>query len=518
MQTLRILFVCLLLGIGPVTVNLAREVKLLDMDGKLGDAFGYVAISGDTAIVGAKGNDDPVQNGGAAHIFVRSKGEDNWIHHQKLAPPDVNNESQFGKAVGISGKYAIGGALEDDFKFQNAGSAYIYERTGKSWPQREKLIASDAAGGDEFGTSVAISGDTAIVGAPRHDGNKGKDSGSVYVFVNIGRRWKEQATFTASDVSAGDQLGTSVAISRDTVIVGAPGKADAGRESGAAYIFVRNGEKWKQQAKLTASDTAKRDKFGISVAINRNTVIVGALGKADAGASSGAAYIFVRNGEKWKQQVKLTAADGAQLDKFGISVSISHNTAIVGASGADGGGKNAGAAYSFQRTGTSWEQRAKVIPSDATESDQFGVSVAIGGEFVIVGTTGRDTFKGVAYIYRSIEDFHPVEPFGLTVTTLGQVKRTALYQNFPNPFNPETWLPYRLASAAQVTLRIYNVQGQLVRELDPGLQQPGGYLSRENAAYWDGTDQVGDAVSSGVYFYTLQANTFEATRSMVILK
>ena len=324
MQTLRILFVCLLLGIGPVTVILAREVKILDMDGKLGDTFGYVSISGDTAIVGAKGNDDPVQNGGAAHIFVRSNGEDNWVHHKKLAPPDVNNESQFGKAVGISGKYAIGGALEDDFKFQNAGSAYIYERTGKSWPQREKLTASDAAGGDEFGTSVAISGDTAIVGAPRHDGNNGKDSGSVYVFVNIGRRWKEQATFTASDVSAGDQLGTSVAISRDTVIVGAPGKADAGRESGAAYIFVRNGEKWNQQAKLTA-------------------------------------------------------ADGAQLDKFGISVSIFHNTAIVGASGADDGEKNAGAAYSFQRTGTSWEQRAKIIPSDATESDQFGISVAIGG-------------------------------------------------------------------------------------------------------------------------------------------
>lgn len=124
---------------------------------------------------------------------------------------------------------------------------------------------------------MAISGDTAIVGAPRHDGNKGKDSGSVYVFVNIGRRWKEQATFTASDVSAGDQLGTSVAISRDTVIVGAPGNADAGRESGAAYSFVRSGEKWKQQAKLTARDAAKRDKFGTSVAIHRNTVIVGAL-------------------------------------------------------------------------------------------------------------------------------------------------------------------------------------------------------------------------------------------------
>ena len=399
MQTLRTLFVCLLLGIGPVTVTLAEEVKILDINGKLGEAFGYVAISRDTAIVGAKGNDDLVPNGGAAHIFVRSKGEGDWVHHQKLAPPDVNNESQFGKAVAISGKFTIGGALEDDFKFQNAGSAYIYERTGKNWRQREKLIASDAAEGDEFGTYVALSGDTAIVGAPRHDGNKGKDSGSVYVFSNIGCRWKEQASFTASDESAGDQLGTSVAINRDTVVAGAPGNADAGSSSGAAYIFVRKGEKWEQQAKLTARDAAKRDKFGISVGIHRDTVIVGASGKAEAGSSSGAAYIFVRNGEKWTQQAKLTPDDGAQQDKFGLSVSLFHSTAIVGASGADGGGKNAGAAYSFQRTGTSWEQRAKVIPSDAADSDQFGGAVAIGGEFVIVGTTGRDTFKGVAYIY-----------------------------------------------------------------------------------------------------------------------
>ncbi|MDE0297919.1 MAG: hypothetical protein OXN17_04755 [Candidatus Poribacteria bacterium] len=119
-----------------------------------------------------------------------------------------------------------------------------------------------------------------------------------------------------------------------------------------------------------------------------------------------------------------------------------------------------------------------------------GRAVAIGAEFVIVGTTGRDTFKGVAYIYRAIEDFHPVEPSGLDVATLGQVERTALFQNFPNPFNPETWFPYRLASAAQVTLRIYNVRGQLLRALDLGLQQPGSYLSREHAAYWYGKDPI----------------------------
>ena len=128
-----------------------------------------------------------------------------------------------------------------------------------------------------------------------------------------------------------------------------------------------------------------------------------------------------------------------------------------------------------------------------------------------------------AYVYNSEEDFGTppflaVEPFGLRVTTLGQVKRTALLQNFPNPFNPETWLPYRLAADAPVTLGIYNVRGQLMRELNLGVQKAGGYLTRETAAYWDGRDQVGETVSSGIYFYTLHAAPFQATRRMLILK
>ena len=128
----------------------------------------------------------------------------------------------------------------------------------------------------------------------------------------------------------------------------------------------------------------------------------------------------------------------------------------------------------------------------------------------------------MVHIYSSVDDFDTppfaVEPFGLTLTTLGQVKRTALLQNFPNPFNPETWLPYHLAANVPVTLRIYNVQGQLTRELDLGIQTAGGYLTQETAAYWDGRDRVGETVSSGMYFYTLQAGPFQATRRMLILK
>ena len=168
------------------------------------------------------------------------------------------------------------------------------------------------------------------------------------------------------------------------------------------------------------------------------------------------------------------------------------------------------------------------MPADTGLNTRFGTWVAMSGNTVVAsaGVTphpvaGRSTGTA-AYVYNSIEDFntppYAVRPDGLTVTTLGKLKRTALYQNFPNPFNPETWLPYRLAADAPVTFRIYNTQGQPVRELDLGSQAAGDYLSLEAAAYWDGRDELGEIVSSGIYFYTLEAGAFQATRRMLILK
>ena len=149
-------------------------------------------------------------------------------------------------------------------------------------------------------------------------------------------------------------------------------------------------------------------------------------------------------------------------------------------------------------------------------------NVVVGSAGVTPHPVARRSTGTAAYVYSSIEDFdtppYAVRPFGLTVTTLGKVKRTALYQNFPIPFNPETWLPYHLAKDAPVTFRIYSIQGQPVRELNLGTKAVGDYLTRETAAYWDGRDRFGEMVSSGVYFYTLQAGAFQATRRMLILK
>ena len=185
-------------------------------------------------------------------------------------------------------------------------------------------------------------------------------------------------------------------------------------------------------------------------------------------------------------------------------------------------GDASGSVYAFLRSGGSWIQRSKQTASNAAAGDKFGQSIAINGDYAIVGALDADP-KGDAadstYIYHAIEDFSlPVELSLFTATTLGQVKRMALLQNFPNPFNPETWMPYKLATEVPVDIRIYDVRGQFIRQLNLGIQEEGSYLSRETAAYWNGKDQFGETVSSGIYFYTLTAGDYQATRRMVILK
>ena len=214
-------------------------------------------------------------------------------------------------------------------------------------PTETKLTASDGATLDEFGSSVSISGDTAIVGTWRDD-DAGSSSGSVYVFVRNGGVWTQQAKLTASDGAASDYFGVSVSSSGDTAIVGAYYDDHAGgTDAGSAYVFVRNGDTWTEQAKLTASDGAAGDTFGNSVSISGETAIVGARLDGDAGSSSGSVYVFVLNGDTWTEQAKLTASDGVAGDLFGYSVSINGDIAIVGAPDDDDAGSASGSAYVY---------------------------------------------------------------------------------------------------------------------------------------------------------------------------
>ena len=244
-----------------------------------------------------------------------------------------------------------------------------------------KITAPDAGPTDQFGTFVAISGNTAIVGAINNNDGGGTNSGSAYIFDFDGNGWTLTAKITASDAAALDQFGWSVSISGDTVIVGAIGDDDVISQSGSAYIFEKPIGGWvdaTETAKITASDAAKSDQFGWSVTISGNTAIVGAIGNDGGDTDSGSAYIFEKPIGGWvdatTETAKITASDAAKDDQFGRSVGISGNTAIVGAIGNDDVISQSGSAYIFEKPIGGWvdaTETAKITASDAAKSDQF---------------------------------------------------------------------------------------------------------------------------------------------------
>jgi len=385
----------------------SEQAHLTDSDGEADDYFGgSVALSGDTALVGAA-DDDVGANAdqGSAYVFTRSGTT--WSLQQKLTASDGAAYDYFGGSVALSGDTALVGAYYDAVGANDTqGSAYVFTRSGTTWSLQQKLTASDGAAGDRFGLSVALSGDTALVGADLDDVGANADQGSAYVFTRSGTIWSEQAHLTASDGAAGDHFGLSVALSGDTALVGADGDdVGANSDQGSAYVFTRSGTAWTQQGKLTASDGAAGDHFGVSVALSGDMALVGATGD-DVGAndSQGSAYVFTRSGTAWSLQHKLTASDGAGEDYFGISVALSGDTALVGADGdAFGANDNQGSAYVFTRSGTTWTQQGKLTASDGAAEDWFGGSVALSGDTALVGVDGDDvganSDQGSAYFY-----------------------------------------------------------------------------------------------------------------------
>lgn len=302
-----------------------------------------------------------------------------------------------------------------------SGAAYVFVRNGTTWSQQAYLKASNTEGGDEFGKSVAISGDTVVIGANGEDSsatgvdgdqtdNSVSRAGAVYVFVRNGTTWTQQAYLKASNTGTVDSYGVGdgfarVAISGDTVVVGAPGEDsnatgidgdqsdNSASDSGAAYVFVRSGTTWSQQAYLKASNADNA--FGLGVAVSGDTIVVGAGGEAD--------YVFVRSGTTWSQQAYLKASNTETSDGFGHPVAISGDTIVVGAvqedsnaTGVDGkqdsnSSRNSGAAYVFVRHGTNWTQQAYLKASNTGANDDFGVSVAVSGNTVVVGADQEDS-------------------------------------------------------------------------------------------------------------------------------
>jgi hypothetical protein len=361
----------------PITIDpIAQQAYLKASNTEANDFFAFsVAVSNDTVVVGATGEDS--------------------------------------NATGVNGN-------QSDNSASNAGAAYVFVRNGATWTQQAYLKASNTDVSDLFGDSVAISGDTIVVGAPLEDSsaNGAPNAGAAYVFVRSGTTWTQQAYLKASNSEAGDQFGISVAVSGDTIIIGAPredGTSNTAFDSGAAYVFVRSGTTWSQQAYLKASNAEANDIFGQSVGISGETAVVGAYAEASAATGvngdqsdnsaslAGAAYVFVRSGTSWTQQAYLKASNTDAGDAFGWSVAVSGDTAVVGATnedssatgvngnGSDNNAAESGAAYVFVRSGTTWSQQAYLKASNTDALDELGYSVAISGNTVVVGAVAESS-------------------------------------------------------------------------------------------------------------------------------
>lgn len=362
--------------------------KLTASDAATDDQFGWsIGVSGNTAIVGAEGDDDAGDRSGSAYLFDVTTGQE----LRKLIASDAAADATFGRSVAISGNVAIVGAQRHN---NTAGAAYLFDVT--TGQELFKLTASDAMPDKFFGGSVAISGNTAIVGASSDD-HAGSGSGSAYLFdVTTGQ---QLAKLTASDASANDLFGISVAISGNTALIGAAFDDDRGDRAGSAYLFDVTSR--QQIAKLTPSDAAPA--FGGSVAISGNMALVSGGWRLDCcGSDTGAAYLF--DVTTRQELAKITPSDGLAGDEFGDTVAISGNTAIVGASRHN---NLAGSAYLYDLT--TGRELTKLIASDAAANDEFGFAVAISGNTAIVGTS-----TGAAYLFSTVP-----EPASLALLALG---------------------------------------------------------------------------------------------------
>jgi hypothetical protein len=318
-----------------------------------GDALGTsVAMSGGIAIAGASGDDTLGNNAGAAYLFDAATGQ----QLLKLTASDAAAGDSFGRSVAISGSVAVVGASSDDDGFSNAGSAYIFDTS--TGAQLFKLVAPDPIQNGLFGSHVAISGTTVLIGA-ESGASTGPGEGAVYVFnANSGTYLR---TLTPNDPGSGDAFGAgvsqSLAISGNTAVIGAGGDDDDGINSGSAYVFdITTGD---QLFKLTASDAIEGGTFGSSVSVSGDTAIIGSTGAGGVGPITGAAYLFdIATGQ---ELFKLTASDGAVQDRFGWSVAISGGIAVVGARDHDDPEFNAGSAYVFQLAPFIQQQPASLV-------------------------------------------------------------------------------------------------------------------------------------------------------------
>lgn len=408
------LILVMMCGAIAVNAQVTETQRLISNDLAAEDYFGNgMAVSGDFAIIGACYDDDNGSNSGSAYLFYNNEGT--WEQYQKIVALDGQSNEFFALTVAISGDYALATSLGAD---GYAGRVYVFHNNDGVWAQTQALTASDAAGGDLFGVSLGIKNDYAIIGASGND-DGGNEAGASYIFQNVSNNWVEVAKLTGSDPDDYDFFGESVAIQEDYAVVGAyENENQAGAASGTAYVFYNNSGTWEQSQILESGDAVVGDHFGKSVSISGDRIAVGADTKSDNGIWSGAAYIFENNAGNWEQKQKIVASDADSQKHFGNSVKISGDTFVVGSNGNIAFSPyDAGSAYIFKSNSAGiWEEKTRLMASDLSVRDQYGYAVDFAENFAFIGSPRTDSDfidGGAVYVFEVVLTniiTHPISP------------------------------------------------------------------------------------------------------------
>jgi hypothetical protein len=397
--------------------DLARPASLVQLeqllaadDGVAGDSFGHsVAIDGDTAVVGApRDRIGTNSTQGSAYVFVRIGTT--WTQQAKLTAGDGGPEHHFGTAVALDGDTLVVGAPEAVVGADlGRGAAYVFARNGTAWSQQARLLADDGGAGHGFGASLALQGDTVVAGAPRQALNRG----AAYVFTRSAGAWTQQGKLLAGDGAAQHQFGNCVGLSGDTAAVGAYGVEQS---RGAVYVFTRTGPTWSLQQRLIASDRQPGDWLGRSVDIDGDTVVAGADKDSTLTTEDhGSAYVFLRQGTLWTEQAKLVAGDAGSFDGLGSSIGLSGDRVVVGPRPENPPTNRA--AYVFVRSAAVWTQEQKLTSGSVT-TDGFGWAVGIDASRLIVGAPHGGA--GAARVYAGSNPIPNTPP---TIIPAGAIER-----------------------------------------------------------------------------------------------
>jgi hypothetical protein len=362
------------------------------------DGFGSaVALDGHAALVGAAEDANPNgERAGAAYLFERTT--DGWKRDVTLVPDDGDTGDGFGAAVALSGDAALVGAPEnEDPNGRDGGSAYLFERTDGTWTQRAKLAAGSGASVGAFGASVALEGDTALVGAPGDGYQDEGTPGAAYLFEEIDGDWSHGRRLTPGGSVSGDAFGHAVALSDGTALIGAPFDDEPNGEWGGS-VYVLGGSEWSRWTKIAPKEGTERETFGCAVALSGGTALLGARGDAAIPGTvyaEGSAYVFTRMAGEWSQAARLTPPDGRDFG-FGTAVAVDDDTALVGEFVISdvAGHYSTARAHVFERATGDWTHRSRFDHESDQRDDFFGRAVGLSGDAALVGAPDTDDYMG----------------------------------------------------------------------------------------------------------------------------